>query len=54
MLAITEGLADVHILGKEAAALHFSVMEDLSKVRPCNSVSVLLFRYTLLAVMNKR
>ncbi|KAL3515228.1 hypothetical protein ACH5RR_022130 [Cinchona calisaya] len=32
VLAITEGLHDVHSLGKEAAALHFSLMEDLSKV----------------------
>lgn len=32
VLAITEGLHDVHNLGKEAAALHFSLMEDLSKV----------------------
>ncbi|KAM7482555.1 hypothetical protein LguiB_007138 [Lonicera macranthoides] len=31
VLAITEGLHDVHSLGKEAAALHFSLMEDLSK-----------------------
>ncbi|XP_042060821.1 uncharacterized protein LOC121805101 isoform X1 [Salvia splendens] len=31
VLAITEGLQDVHILGKEAAALHSSLMNDLSK-----------------------
>ncbi|KAL9174074.1 hypothetical protein ABFS82_02G028800 [Erythranthe guttata] len=31
VLAITEGLHDVHNLGKEAAVLHSSLMEDLSK-----------------------
>ncbi|KAH6814874.1 hypothetical protein C2S51_023892 [Perilla frutescens var. frutescens] len=31
VLAITEGLQDVHILGKEAAALHSSLMKYLSK-----------------------
>ncbi|KAL0365454.1 UNVERIFIED_CONTAM: Serine/threonine-protein kinase SMG1 [Sesamum angustifolium] len=31
VLAITEGLHDVHILGKEAAVLHSSLMGDLSK-----------------------
>ncbi|XP_057787544.1 uncharacterized protein LOC131004800 isoform X2 [Salvia miltiorrhiza] len=31
VLAITEGLQDVHILGKEAAALHSSLMKDLTK-----------------------
>ncbi|KAG8368298.1 hypothetical protein BUALT_Bualt15G0031000 [Buddleja alternifolia] len=31
VLAITEGLHDVHSLGKEAAVLHFSLMGDLSK-----------------------
>ncbi|KAL3814182.1 hypothetical protein ACJIZ3_015450 [Penstemon smallii] len=31
VLAITEGLPDVHSLGKEAAGLHLSLMEDLSK-----------------------
>ncbi|KAI3446049.1 hypothetical protein Pfo_002714 [Paulownia fortunei] len=31
VLAITEGLHDVHSLGKEAAVLHSSLMEDLSK-----------------------
>lgn len=32
VLAITEDLHDVHNLGKEASALHSSLMEDLSKV----------------------
>lgn len=32
VLAITEDLHDVHTLGKEAAVLHHSLMEDLSKV----------------------
>ncbi|CAI9104417.1 OLC1v1003083C2 [Oldenlandia corymbosa var. corymbosa] len=32
VLAITEDLHDVHSLGKEAAALHSSLMDDLSKV----------------------
>lgn len=32
VLAITEDLHDVHSLGKEAAAVHHSLMEDLSKV----------------------
>lgn len=32
VLAITEGLHDVHSLGKEAAALHSSLSENLSKV----------------------
>ncbi|KAA8536147.1 hypothetical protein F0562_028625 [Nyssa sinensis] len=31
VLAITEGLHDVHSLGKEAAAVHHSLMGDLSK-----------------------
>ncbi|XP_059647736.1 uncharacterized protein LOC132294033 [Cornus florida] len=31
VLAITEGLHDVHSLGKEAAVIHRSLMEDLSK-----------------------
>lgn len=31
VLVITEGLHDVHSLGKEAAAVHHSLMEDLSK-----------------------
>lgn len=31
VLAITEGLHDVYSLGKEAAALHVSLMEDLTK-----------------------
>ncbi|PSS26075.1 Serine/threonine-protein kinase [Actinidia chinensis var. chinensis] len=31
VLAITEGLHDVHSLGKEAAAVHRSLMKDLSK-----------------------
>lgn len=31
-MAITEDLHDVHNLGKEAAAVHRSLMEDLSKV----------------------
>ncbi|KAK6159421.1 hypothetical protein DH2020_006735 [Rehmannia glutinosa] len=31
VLAITEGLHDVHSLGKEAAALHSSLMEELSE-----------------------
>ncbi|KAL6522620.1 Serine/threonine-protein kinase smg1 [Orobanche minor] len=31
VLAITEGLHDVHSLGKEAAVLHSSLMEELSK-----------------------
>ncbi|XP_059443210.1 uncharacterized protein LOC132175321 isoform X2 [Corylus avellana] len=31
VLAITEDLHDVYNLGKEAAAVHFSLMEDLSK-----------------------
>ncbi|KAF7142764.1 hypothetical protein RHSIM_Rhsim05G0078500 [Rhododendron simsii] len=31
VLAITEGLHDVHSLGKEAAAVHSSLMKDLSK-----------------------
>ncbi|KAL2477059.1 uncharacterized protein Fot_46073 [Forsythia ovata] len=31
VLAVTEDLHDVHSLGKEAGALHFSLMEDLSK-----------------------
>ncbi|KAK9286330.1 hypothetical protein L1049_014722 [Liquidambar formosana] len=31
VLAITEGLHDVHNLGKEASAMHHSLMEDLSK-----------------------
>ena len=32
MLAITEDIHDVFNLGKEAAAVHLSLMEDLSKV----------------------
>ncbi|XP_019454155.1 PREDICTED: serine/threonine-protein kinase SMG1-like [Lupinus angustifolius] len=32
VLAITEDIHDVHNLGKEAAAIHRSLMEDLSKV----------------------
>lgn len=32
MLAITEDLHDVHSLGKEAAAVHRSLVEELSKV----------------------
>ncbi|GER50411.1 serine/threonine-protein kinase SMG1 [Striga asiatica] len=31
VLAITEGLHDIHSLGKEAAVLHTSLMEELSK-----------------------
>ncbi|EPS70294.1 hypothetical protein M569_04464, partial [Genlisea aurea] len=31
VLAITEGLSDVHSLGKDAAILHSSLMEELSK-----------------------
>ena len=31
VLVITEGLYDVHNLGKDAAAVHHSLMEDLSK-----------------------
>lgn len=31
VLAITEGLHDVHNLGKEASVMHHSLMEDLSK-----------------------
>ncbi|KAL7583725.1 hypothetical protein Lser_V15G45780 [Lactuca serriola] len=42
VLAITEGLHDVHTLGKEASALHSSLMGDLSKansiVLPLESV----------------
>ncbi|PIN16776.1 Non-specific serine/threonine protein kinase [Handroanthus impetiginosus] len=37
VLAITEGLHDVHSLGKEAAILHSSLMQDLSKA---NSVLI--------------
>ncbi|KAL8554396.1 hypothetical protein ACS0TY_002546 [Phlomoides rotata] len=32
VLAITEGLQDIHSSGKEAAALHLSLMKNLSKV----------------------
>lgn len=32
VLAITEGLEDVYILGKEAATAHGALMADLSKV----------------------
>lgn len=31
VLAITESLHDIHSMGKEAAAVHFSLMKDLSK-----------------------
>lgn len=32
VLAVTEGVHDVHSIAKEATALHSSLMEDLSKV----------------------
>lgn len=32
MLAISDGLHDVHNLGKEAAAMHCFLMESISKV----------------------
>ncbi|KAL5704997.1 non-specific serine/threonine protein kinase [Ranunculus cassubicifolius] len=44
VLAITEGLHDVHSLGKEAAAVHSALMTDLSKAN-----AVLLPLYSVLS-----
>lgn len=45
VLAITEDLHDVHTLGKEAAAVHRSLMKDLSKVSMFYSLFFSSFLY---------
>lgn len=48
MLAISDGLHDVHSLGKEAVAMHSTLMESISKVKfQMNHISVVSLLFFL-------